>query len=134
MNEDIKKGNLKKDQTNLTETNHQINSTLIILFQVITPLKAVWMLRVLALWQLCKARWFCFGFCCKGERIRWCEFSFRRKLKRTLIINNINRSIIQWWRYKLYFNITCPNRRCYEKNWRRCSLLKNLLIVKHHAP
>ena len=36
--------------------------------------------------------------------------------------------------YKIYSNIICPNRRCYGKYWRRFSLLRNLLNVKHHAP
>ena len=36
--------------------------------------------------------------------------------------------------YKIYSNIICPSRRCYRKYWRRFSLLRNLLNVKHHAP
>ena len=40
--ESFKKENLKKDLMNLTEANHQIFT----LFQTITDLKAIWMLRV----------------------------------------------------------------------------------------
>ena len=36
--------------------------------------------------------------------------------------------------YKIYSNITWPNTRCYEKYWRKSSLIRNLLNVKHHAP
>ena len=36
--------------------------------------------------------------------------------------------------YKIYSNITCPNRKRCGKYWRRPSLMRNLLIVKHHAP
>ena len=32
--------------------------------------------------------------------------------------------------YKIYSNITCLNRGCYGKNWRRFSLLRNLLSLK----
>ena len=41
FNKDITKESFKKDLTNLTETNHQINMTLSILFQTITGLKAI---------------------------------------------------------------------------------------------
>ena len=33
----------------------------------------------------------------------------------------------------MYSNITSLNRRCYGKYWRRSSLLRNLLNVKHLA-
>ena len=36
--------------------------------------------------------------------------------------------------YRIYSNITCPNRRCYRKYWEMSSLIGNLLNVKHHAP
>ena len=32
--------------------------------------------------------------------------------------------------YEIYSNITCTNRRCYGRYWRRFSLLRNLLSVK----
>ena len=32
----------------------------------------------------------------------------------------------------MYSNITCSNRKCYGKHWRRSSLLINLLNLKHH--
>ena len=44
----------------------------------------------LTLWQLCGALLQCL-------RQGWCKFTLMRKLKRTLIINNINRSMIWWW-------------------------------------
>ena len=36
--------------------------------------------------------------------------------------------------YKIYSKITCSSRRCNGKYWRRSSLLRNLLNVKHHTP
>ena len=36
--------------------------------------------------------------------------------------------------YKIYSSINCPKRVCHSKYWRRSSLQRNLLNVKHHAP
>ena len=50
----------------------------------------------LTLHQLYEARWFYFSVCCNGDVNvwEWYEFGFSRKLKRTLIMNNIHRSTI----------------------------------------
>ena len=36
--------------------------------------------------------------------------------------------------HKTYSNTTCPNRRCGGKCWRRSSLLRTFLNLKHHTP
>ena len=36
--------------------------------------------------------------------------------------------------HKTYSNTTCPNRRCDGKCWRRSSLLRTFLNLKHHTP
>ena len=72
-------GTFKKDVVNLIETLHQINMTwpMSILLRAINCLKAIWVSTWLANIV--------------------CQLSFRRKLNRTLIMNNINRSIIWQW-------------------------------------
>ena len=35
--------------------------------------------------------------------------------------------------YKIYLNITCPNKRCYGKYGRSSSLIRNLLNVKFNV-
>ena len=51
---------------------------------------------LLTLYQLGEAGWFCFSVFWKDDvnLWGWCEFSFNRKLERTLTINNISRKII----------------------------------------
>ena len=37
-------------------------------------------------------------------------------------------------KYKICSYLTGRQRRCYGKYWRRSSIIRNLLSVKHHAP
>ena len=37
-------------------------------------------------------------------------------------------------RYKIYLDITRPNRRCYGEYWRSSLLIRQLLNVKNHVP
>ena len=79
----------------------------------------------------------------------WYELSFRKTLKKKLIINNINRWII-WKAHDVnkplsaiiknkwdinHIQTLFPNcHRCYKKCWRRSSLLRNVLNVKRRTP
>ena len=85
---------------NLIETNNQISMTShhhvsrINSFQNLLNAKGFNMFLTLS-W-LCGAQWFYISVYCKDDvnMEGWCEFIFMRKLRRALIINNINRSII----------------------------------------
>ena len=100
LNKCIKKENFRKDLVNIIEINHQINLTSDHsissnnLFK--SHLNAKRFNMLLKLYQLREARWFWFSVCWKGDvnLQGWCEFSFRRKQERAVIINNINRRII----------------------------------------
>ena len=54
----------------------------------------------------------------------------KKLLKEIKLIGN-NRKQME---YKIYSNITCPNKRFHGKYWGRFSLLRNLFNIKHHAP
>ena len=95
LKKSIKKYNFKKDLMNLIETNNQIRMLSDHSVSSNNSFKSLWMLAVVQL-QLCESWWIWLRVCCKGDVNvqRWCELGFRRKLKRTLIINYFNRSII----------------------------------------
>ena len=95
LKKSIKKYNFKKDLMNLIEPNNQIRMLSDHSVSSNNSFKSLWMLAVVQL-QLCESWWIWLRVCCKGDVNvqRWCGLGFRRKLKRTLIINYFNGSII----------------------------------------
>ena len=91
--------NMTSDHS-LSSNNHQINMTsdhsLSSNNSFKSHLNAKSFNMFLTLHQLYEARWFYFSVCCNGDVNvwEWYEFGFSRKLKRTLIMNNIHRSTI----------------------------------------
>ena len=117
LKKDTKKENFEKDVMHFIETNHQINMTfehsvlnhqigMTFEYSVVSNssfkkhLNAKNFKMFWKYWSsLGKARCCCVSACCKGDVNvhEKCELRFRRKLKRTLIINSINRKANWWW-------------------------------------
>ena len=91
--------NMTSDHS-LSSNNHQINMTSDHSLSSNNSFKSHLNVKsfnmFLTLHQLYEARWFYFSVCCNGDVNvwEWYEFGFSRKLKRTLIMNNIHRSTI----------------------------------------